>query len=119
VVRNAKPKTRSGESPCCVPLRSPRVKAQQAEAFACCFKALADPTRIRILNLLAANKDAVCVCDIVRHFPIGQPTVSHHLKVLRAVRFVDAERRGTFMYYRVNPKCLSEFPNAAKLIMNR
>lgn len=104
---------------CCVPIGSPRVTAQEAKAFACCFKALADPTRIRILNLLAASKNAVCVCDIVRQFPIGQSTVSHHLKILRDVRFVRAERRGTFMYYRVNPKCLSEFPNAAKLIMNR
>jgi ArsR family transcriptional regulator len=118
VARNATPITHPGKSSCCVPVQSPRVNAQQADAFACCFKALADPTRIRILNLLASNKGAVCVCDIVKHFPIGQPTISHHLKILRAVRFVHAERRGTFMYYRVNPKCLSEFPNAAKLIMN-
>ncbi len=79
------------------------------------FKALADPIRIRILNLLANNESAVCVCDIVRHFPIGQPTISHHLKILRDTRFVFAERRGTFMYYRMNRKCLAEFPNAARL----
>jgi ArsR family transcriptional regulator len=119
MTRPAKSRPGSATKPCCASVGSPRVTARQATAFACCFKALADPTRIRILNLLAANKDAVCVCDIVRHFAIGQPTVSHHLKVLRTVRFVNAERRGTFMYYRVNPQCLSEFPNAAKLIMNR
>lgn len=119
MARHPKSCSRSTPDACCVSVKSPRVTAQQAEAFACCFKALADPTRIRILNLLAANKDAVCVCDIVRHFPIGQPTVSHHLKILRDVRFVHVERRGTFMYYRVNSKCLSGFPDAARLIMNR
>jgi DNA-binding transcriptional ArsR family regulator len=103
---------------CCAPVRSPRLKEPQAQEYAEWFKALADPTRIRILNLLANNEDAVCVCDIVQHLPIGQPTVSHHFKVLRKTRFVHAERRGTFIYYRVNRKCLAEFPNAAKLIMN-
>jgi ArsR family transcriptional regulator, arsenate/arsenite/antimonite-responsive transcriptional repressor len=103
---------------CCAPVRSPQLKEPQAEEYAEWFKALADPTRIRILNLLASNDDAVCVCDIVEHFPIGQPTISHHLKILRDTKFVHAERRGTFMYYRVNRKCVAEFPNAAKLIMN-
>jgi ArsR family transcriptional regulator, arsenate/arsenite/antimonite-responsive transcriptional repressor len=103
---------------CCVAARSSRLKRSQAKAFAQCFKALSDPTRIRILNLLATSKGSVCVCDIVRYFSIGQPTISHHLKILRAVRFVHAERRGTFICYRVNPKCFSEFPAAAKLIMN-
>ena len=90
----------------------------RAQEYAEWFKALADPIRIRILNLLATNESAVCVCDIVRHFPVGQPTISHHLKILRDTRFVVTERRGTFMYYRVNRKCLAEFPHAARLIMN-
>ncbi|MGH9685022.1 MAG: ArsR/SmtB family transcription factor, partial [Candidatus Acidiferrales bacterium] len=89
-----------------------------ARQYAGWFKALADPTRIRILNLLAASRAPVCVCDIVKHFPIGQPTISHHLKVLRGVRFVVSERRGTFMYYRVNRNCLAEFPQAARAIMD-
>jgi len=108
----------SGGNVCCPPVSFPRLREQQADEYAEWFKALADPTRIRILNLLANSDNAVCVCDIVRHFPIGQPTVSHHLKILRDARFVHAERRGTFMYYRVNRKCLAEFPNAANLIMN-
>jgi len=103
---------------CCAPVQSARLKQPQAREYATWFKALADETRIRILNLLANNKEAVCVCDIVKHFPIGQPTISHHLKILRATRFVLAERRGTFIYYRVNRKCLAEFPHAARLIMN-
>jgi ArsR family transcriptional regulator, arsenate/arsenite/antimonite-responsive transcriptional repressor len=103
---------------CCRTSESPKLGVARAREFAGWFNALADPTRIRILNLLAANREPVCVCDIVKHFPIGQPTISHHLKILKKTRFVHSERRGTFMYYRVNLKCLGEFPQAARLIMN-
>jgi ArsR family transcriptional regulator len=103
---------------CCTPVKAPRVTESRAKEYACCFKALADPMRIRILNLLASNDDPVCVCEIVKHFPIQQPSISHHLKILRDCRFVLAERRGTFMYYRVNRKCLSGFPQAARAILN-
>ena len=103
----------------CCPLEvGPGVAEPEAETYAGWFKALADPTRIRILNLLAQSADPVCVCDIVDHFPLGQPTISHHLKVLRDVRFVVAERRGTYMHYRVNRACLEEFPGAARHILN-
>jgi ArsR family transcriptional regulator, arsenate/arsenite/antimonite-responsive transcriptional repressor len=102
---------------CCTPPGTPTVTERDAETYAAWFKALADPTRIRILNLLAAS-EPVCVCDITDHFPLGQPTISHHLKVLRDVRFVIAERRGTFMHYRVNHACLAEFPDAARRILN-
>ena len=105
-------------APCCTPPGTLSVSEPEAETYAAWFKALADPTRIRILNLLAASDEPVCVCDIVDHFPLGQPTISHHLKVLRDVRFVLAERRGTFMYYRVNHACLAEFPDAARRILN-
>jgi DNA-binding transcriptional ArsR family regulator len=104
---------------CCTPPGLPTVSDAQAEEFASWFKALADPTRIRILNLLAVSGEPVCVCDITDHFPLGQPTISHHLKVLRDVGFVVAERRGTFMHYRVNQNCLAEFPEAARRILNR
>jgi ArsR family transcriptional regulator len=103
---------------CCAPVKSPRVTESRAKEYACCFKALADPMRIRILNLLASNDDPVCVCEIVKHFPIQQPSISHHLKILRDCRFVLTERRGTFMYYRVNRKCLAGFPQAARVILN-
>ncbi|HEV3253659.1 MAG TPA: metalloregulator ArsR/SmtB family transcription factor [Candidatus Acidoferrales bacterium] len=103
---------------CCRPAASPKLAPTRAREFARWFKALADPTRIRILNLLAANRHAVCVCDIVIHFPLRQPAISHHLKILRATRFILSERRGTFMYYRVNRRCLAEFPRAARLIMD-
>ena len=112
------PKAKNGGRSCCPEVNSPKLTQSRAEEYAEWFKALADPIRIRILNLLANNESAVCVCDIVRHFPVGQPTISHHLKILRDTRFVHVERRGTFMYYRVNRKCLAEFPHAAHLIMN-
>ncbi|CAA9558275.1 MAG: hypothetical protein AVDCRST_MAG73-3467 [uncultured Thermomicrobiales bacterium] len=97
---------------------SPSVTEAQAEEYAGWFKALADPTRLRILNLLAGSGEPLCVCDIVDRFPLGQSAISHHLKVLRDVRFVVAERRGTFMYYRVNRACLAEFPEAARRILS-
>ncbi len=106
------------EERCCTPPGTPSVSDQEAATYAAWFKALADPTRIRILNLLATSDDAVCVCDIVDHFPLGQPTISHHLKVLRDVHFVVAERRGTFMYYQVNHACLADFPAAAHRILH-
>ena len=95
---------------CCRTATAPKLGRGRAREYAGWFKALADPTRIRILNLLAANRDPVCVCDIVKHFPIGQPTISHHLKILRATRFVQSERRGTFMYYRINEIAWVNFP---------
>ncbi|MDP9358428.1 MAG: metalloregulator ArsR/SmtB family transcription factor [Chloroflexota bacterium] len=105
--------------PCCAPsAASPTVTEPEAEEYAAWFKALADPTRIRILNLLARSEEPLCVCDIVDHFPLGQPAISHHLKILRDVRFVHSERRGTFMYYRVNRACLAEFPEAARRLLN-
>jgi DNA-binding transcriptional ArsR family regulator len=103
---------------CCTPPGTPSVGEAEATEYAAWFKALADPTRIRILNLLARSDEPVCVCDIVDHFPLGQPTISHHLKVLRDVRFVVAECRGTFMHYRVNQECLAEFPDAARRILD-
>jgi DNA-binding transcriptional ArsR family regulator len=110
--------TKPDSASCCTPPGTPTVTEPDAETFAAWFKALADPTRIRILNLLATSEEPVCVCDITDHFPLGQPTISHHLKVLRDVRFVVAERRGTFMHYRVNHACLAEFPDAARRILN-
>ena len=118
-VTSFKQLSETGIGSCCGPVElRPSISDPQAEAYASWFKALADPTRIRILNLLAQSDDPVCVCDIVDQFPLGQPTISHHLKILRDVRFVIAERRGTFMYYQVNRACLAEFPDAARQILN-
>ena len=104
---------------CCGVGAGPDLSEPDAETYAGWFKALADPTRIRILNLLARSDEAICVCDIVDQFPLGQPAISHHLRVLRDARFVFAQRRGTFMYYQVNHACLSALPDAARHIMAR
>ena len=76
-----------------------------AEELAAAFKALADPTRVAIVNRLAAA-DEVCVCDLTEAFELTQPTISHHLRVLREAGLVDAERRGTWSYYRVVPEAI-------------
>ncbi len=102
---------------CCGPVQAPSLSIERAEEYAGWFKALADPTRVRILNLLARNPEPVCVCDIVDHFDLGQPTISHHLKILRETCFVGTERRGTFIYYSINRNCVNAFPEAARLIM--
>lgn len=103
---------------CCETSVAPEIDERDAEGYASWFKALADPTRIRILNMLAQSGEPLCVCEIVDHFELGQPAISHHLKILRDVRFVLPERRGTFIYYRVNRACLAEFPDAARRILN-
>lgn len=104
----------------CCPGRSAAtslVSETEAATYATWFKALADPTRIRILNLLARTPEPLCVCEIVERFDLGQPTISHHLRILRDARFVVAERRGTWAYYAVNRACLAEFPDAARQIL--
>lgn len=104
---------------CCGTANAPTISEPQADAYAGWFKALADPTRIRIINMLAQHDEPLCVCEIVDQFPLGQSAISHHLKILRDVRFVAAERRGTFMYYSVNRACLAEFPDAVRAILNQ
>ncbi len=72
--------------------------ADAAEELAATFRALADPTRVAIVNRLASGEPC-CVCDLTASFELSQPTVSHHLRVLRDAGLVEAERRGTFAYY--------------------
>jgi len=69
------------------------------------LKALGDPIRLRLMSMIAAA-DEMCVCDLLAPFEVSQPTISHHLKVLRACGLVDCERRGTWVYYRAEPSAL-------------
>ena len=86
------------ESGCCAP--RPRLRAKAVKQFASLFKGLADETRLEILGLLAAARGEVCACHIEEHIKhLSQPTISHHLKVLREGGLVTAERRGTWVYY--------------------
>ena len=77
------------------------MSAGAAADLAATFKALADPTRVAIVNRLAATE--CCVCDLTAAFALSQPTVSHHLRILRDAGLVEAERRGTWAYYRLAP----------------
>jgi ArsR family transcriptional regulator, arsenate/arsenite/antimonite-responsive transcriptional repressor len=86
---------------CCGPT-TPALDAAEAELLAARFKALADPARVAIFNRLA-GADEVCVCNFVDALDIAQPTVSHHLKVLRDAGLVESTRRGTWAYYRLVP----------------
>lgn len=79
------------------------------------FKALADPTRVAIVNRLAAAGDGeVCVCDLTAAFDLGQPTISHHLKALRSAGLVAAERRGKWAYHRLVPEALERLGAALR-----
>jgi ArsR family transcriptional regulator len=89
---------------CCVPDAEP-LSRDDAAALASYFKALADPTRVAIVNRLT-GADEVCVCDLTAVFDLSQPTVSHHLKVLRDAGLVESSRRGTWAYYRLVPEAL-------------
>jgi ArsR family transcriptional regulator, arsenate/arsenite/antimonite-responsive transcriptional repressor len=71
------------------------------------FKALGDPVRLRLISLIGARDGGeVCVCDLTSAFDLSQPTISHHLKVLREAGLIDSERRGTWVYYRLVPAAL-------------
>lgn len=89
----------------CCPLGVAPLDAAQAERLAPLFKALGDPVRLRIASMIAARPE-VCVCEITPAFEVSPATVSHHLKTLREAGLVHSERRGTFVYYRIEPSTL-------------
>lgn len=95
---------------CCAPDVEP-LDDRAAADLAARFKALADPTRVAIVNRLAAAGEA-CVCDLTAAFDLSQPTVSHHLKLLRDAGLVDATRRGTWSYYRLVPETIAQLAAA-------
>src|SRR5262252_5419664 len=90
------------ESACCAgeaDLASPALAPAQTDALAERLKALADPTRLRMLDLLAQQSAPLCVCEINEHFAQRQPTISHHLRILREAGLIDCEKRGVWAYY--------------------
>jgi ArsR family transcriptional regulator len=90
---------------CCAPLGRQVMTADQAEMVTRLLKALADPVRLRLMSLIAATDEA-CVCELTAPFQVSQPTISHHLKVLREAGLVDSERRGTWVWYRARRDAL-------------
>lgn len=96
-----------------------KVSRGDASTWASWFRALGDPTRVLILNLLASEARPMSVAEIVEAVDVGQSTVSHHLKMLGDVRFLLVEREGTSSFWRINERCLDCFPSAAELVMGR
>jgi ArsR family transcriptional regulator, arsenate/arsenite/antimonite-responsive transcriptional repressor len=92
--------------PLCCTSDAPPLPADDADRLAAAFKALADPTRVAIVNRLS-GADVLCVCDLTAAFDLSQPTVSHHLRILRDAGLVESERRGTWAFYRLVPEAIA------------
>jgi len=92
--------------PCCVPVVHPDVGREQAERLAAVAKALSDPVRVQLVDVLRKHAGKVCVCELVPLFDISQPTLSHHLKKLREAGIVDSEKHGLWSFYYVKPDAL-------------
>src|ERR1700744_2509064 len=103
------PKTKRpvGEA-CCEPVVYPDVDRERAARLAAAAKALGDPVRLQLVDVLRKHAGKVCVCELVPLFDISQPTLSHHLKKLRDAGIVDCERRGLWAYYYVIPNAMEE-----------
>ncbi|XAS67372.1 metalloregulator ArsR/SmtB family transcription factor [Micrococcaceae bacterium Sec5.7] len=97
---------------CCVPAGAPALGAEEAQGKAQLFKALADPNRLRLLSIVKASDGGeACVCDLTEPLELGQPTVSHHLKILVDAGLLHREKRGTWAYYSLVPGALDSLAN--------
>ncbi|MER6129406.1 metalloregulator ArsR/SmtB family transcription factor [Streptomyces sp. NPDC001795] len=96
------------DAACCPDLAAAPLDEDQAAELAKVFKALGDPVRLRLLSMIASRGEGgeVCVCELTPAFDLSQPTISHHLKLLRQAGLIDCERRGTWVYYWVLPGAL-------------
>jgi ArsR family transcriptional regulator, arsenate/arsenite/antimonite-responsive transcriptional repressor len=100
---------------CCAPLSSSSLSDAEAEATAAIFRALGDPARVRIVNILATAGGEVCGCDLTDALELAQPTVSHHLKKLHDAGLLDREQRGKWAYYSLNRAAVSKLTAVADL----
>jgi ArsR family transcriptional regulator len=92
---------------CCAPLVKEPIGPHEAEQLAVTLKALADPSRLRLLSIVASSEGhEACVCDLIEPVGLSQPTVSHHLKVLTEAGFLTRSKRGTWAYYKLQPNAL-------------
>jgi ArsR family transcriptional regulator len=97
-----------GGAECCAPLACEPLPDSGAEDLASLFKAVADPMRLRLLSLIACHEGGEsCVCDLTDAFDVTAPAVSYHLRVLREAGLISSERRGTWVYYRINPAVMA------------
>jgi ArsR family transcriptional regulator, arsenate/arsenite/antimonite-responsive transcriptional repressor len=100
---------------CCAPLAAPLLSDEETDATAELFRALGDPARVRIMNVLATNDGPVCVCNLVEPLGLSQPTVSHHMKKLLEVGLVDREQRGKWAYFSLKPEAARKLAAVADL----
>jgi ArsR family transcriptional regulator len=91
--------TRTSDRACCAPNLAPQIDAGAAKQLSDDFSILGHPIRLQILDMLAQHGEDVCVCDLEAALPVKQPTVSHHLRLLREAGLIDCERRGLWAYY--------------------
>lgn len=107
----------TGVSPvaCCAPLAAPLLSDEEAEATADLFRALADPARVRVLNLLATSDEPVCVCNLVEPLGLSQPTVSHHVKKLVDAGLLDRKQRGKWAYFSIRSDAAERLASVADL----
>jgi ArsR family transcriptional regulator, arsenate/arsenite/antimonite-responsive transcriptional repressor len=100
---------------CCAPLAAPVLDQPEAVATAELFKALADPARVRIVNVLATTDEPVCVCELVEPLDLSQPTVSHHLKKLLDAGLLEREQRGKWAYFSLKRDAVEKLAAVADL----
>lgn len=98
--------TRTGRA-CCQPITASKLPAAEEERAVAAFKALGHPVRLRIMHILSQYGGQVCVCDVEEQFDLTQPTISHHLGVLRRAGLVESDQQGTWVYYRVRQEAVS------------
>jgi ArsR family transcriptional regulator, arsenate/arsenite/antimonite-responsive transcriptional repressor len=100
---------------CCAPLGAELLSAEEAVATAELFRALADPARVRIVNLLASAREPVCACNLNEPVGLSQPTVSHHLKKLVDAGLLEREQRGKWAYFSLRPAAVEKLALVADL----
>jgi ArsR family transcriptional regulator, arsenate/arsenite/antimonite-responsive transcriptional repressor len=100
---------------CCAPLASPSLSDEEIDATAQLFRALADPARVRIVNVLATCGEPVCICDLIDPLDLSQPTVSHHMKKLADAGLVEREQRGKWAYFTLNDDAVQKLAAVADL----
>ena len=100
---------------CCVPLGAPAISDDEAQATAKLFRALADPHRVKIVNLLATSAEPVCACDLYEPLELAQPTVSHHLKKLTDAGLLEREQSGKWAYFSLRRDAVRKLAAVADL----
>jgi ArsR family transcriptional regulator len=102
------PVIQSDAGVCCAPLAREPLAEAGAQELAMLFKAVADPMRLRLLSMIACHEGGEsCVCDLTDAFDVTPPSISYHLKILREAGLISSDRRGTWIYYRVNPDVMA------------